>query len=142
MKRLMLGALIAGAFVYYTQSSVRRALPNIIPSSDAPKTAYAESPTPLQKQSEAGLGSDERNNIDIYREASPAVVNITTKMQSYDFFMNVIPSEGAGSGFLIDDEGRIVTNNHVVAGAGDISVVIGRDSTRYPAKLIGSDERS
>jgi len=61
-------------------------------------------------------------NVRIYRQASPAVANVLTKATEYDFFMDPVPVEGAGSGFLIDPRGYILTNFHVVAGAQTIEV--------------------
>jgi len=133
LKHVVLAIALTAGFVYYTSSSIHKMRP-------APKSALADSPA--QKSAEAGLGADERNNIEVYRESSPAVVNITTKTLSYDFFMNEYPSEGAGSGFLIDDEGHIVTNNHVVAGAKSVSVAVGKDSKRYTATVVGTDDHS
>ncbi|MGB8321577.1 MAG: trypsin-like peptidase domain-containing protein, partial [Candidatus Acidiferrum sp.] len=71
------------------------------------------------------LTEDESINVRIYHEASPAVANILTKATEYDFFMDPVPVEGAGSGFLIDPKGYILTNYHVVAGAQTIEVVLG-----------------
>jgi serine protease Do len=48
-------------------------------------------------------------------------------------------SQGLGTGFIIRQDGLIVTNAHVVAGATSISVML-RDGTTYPAKQIGTDE--
>ena len=81
---------------------------------------------------------DEQNNIQIYKTVSPAVVNITSTTIQYDFFFNVFPTQGSGSGFLIDEQGNIVTNYHVVSGARSIEVTLS-DRTRHPAKLIGRD---
>src|SRR6202007_1394424 len=72
---------------------------------------------------------------------SPAVANILTKATEYDFFMDPVPVEGAGSGFVIDSRGYILTNFHVVAGAQSIDVVLG-DKTRYKANFIGADQRN
>ncbi len=94
-----------------------------------------------QAQSDAGLDPDELINVRIYRQASPAVANILTKATEYDFFMDPVPVEGAGSGFVIDPRGYILTNFHVVAGAQSIEVVLG-DQSRYPAKFIGADQRN
>jgi len=88
-----------------------------------------------------GLTDDESTNVRIYRQASPAVANILTKATEYDFFMTPVPVEGAGSGFLIDPRGYILTNFHVVAGAQSVEVVLG-DRSKYPAKFIGADERN
>jgi S1-C subfamily serine protease len=87
------------------------------------------------------LTEEESINVRIYRQASPAVANILTKATEYDFFMDPVPVEGAGSGFVIDPRGYILTNNHVVVGAQSIEVVLG-DKSRSPAKLIGADQRN
>ena len=90
---------------------------------------------------DAALTDEETINVRVYRQASPAVANILTKATEYDFFMDPVPVEGAGSGFLIDPRGYILTNNHVVEGAQTIEVVLG-DQSRYPAKFIGADQRN
>lgn len=90
---------------------------------------------------DAALTTDEELNVRIYRQASPAVANILTKATEYDFFMDPVPVEGAGSGFIIDARGYILTNNHVVQGAQSIEVVLG-DKSRYAAKFIGADTRN
>jgi putative serine protease PepD len=92
-------------------------------------------------QRDAALTDEESINVRVYRQASPAVANILTKATEYDFFMDPVPVEGAGSGFLIDPKGFILTNNHVVEGAQTIEVVLG-DQSRYPAKVIGADPRN
>jgi putative serine protease PepD len=90
---------------------------------------------------DAALTEDEVLNVRIYRQASPAVANILTKATEYDFFMDPVPVEGAGSGFVIDPRGYILTNFHVVQEAQSIEVVLG-DQSRYPAKFIGADQRN
>jgi len=90
---------------------------------------------------DAGLTDDEAINVRVYRQASPAVANILTKATAYDFFMDPVPVEGAGSGFVIDPKGYVLTNFHVVQEAQSIEVVLG-DSSRYPAKFIGADQRN
>ena len=92
-------------------------------------------------QRDAALTDDESINVRVYRQASPAVANILTKATEYDFFMDPVPVEGAGSGFVIDTKGYILTNNHVVEGAQSIEVVLG-DQSRYPAKVVGADPRN
>src|SRR5713101_6930932 len=89
-------------------------------------------------QRDATLTEDESINVRIYRQASPAVANILTKATEYDFFMDPVPIEGAGSGFVIDPRGYILTYFHVVEGAQSIEVVLG-DQSRYSAKYIGAD---
>jgi S1-C subfamily serine protease len=81
---------------------------------------------------------DEQNTITIYKAVSPAVVNITSTTIQYDFFFNVFPQQGSGSGFLIDDKGDILTNFHVISGARSIEVTL-PDQSRHTAKIIGRD---
>jgi S1-C subfamily serine protease len=90
---------------------------------------------------DAALTDDESINVRVYRQASPAVANVLTKATEYDFFMDPVPVEGAGSGFVIDERGYILTNFHVVQEAQSIEVVLG-DQTRYPGKFIGADQRN
>src|ERR1700736_4442182 len=87
------------------------------------------------------LVGDEVLNVKIYSQAAPAVANILTRTLEYDVFMEPVPVEGAGSGFVIDPRGYILTNFHVVQGAQAISVTLG-DRTHYDAKFIGADERN
>src|SRR5262244_3819739 len=90
---------------------------------------------------DAQLSSDEVLNVRVYRQTSPAVANVLTKATEYDFWMDPVPVEGAGSGFVIDSKGYILTNFHVVQGAQSIEVVLG-DQSRYTAKFIGADQRN
>ena len=81
---------------------------------------------------------DETNNIEIYRAVAPGVVNINSTSYARDFFGFVEPQEGSGSGSIIDQDGDILTNYHVVEGAQKLSVSLGGQKT-YAAKLVGGD---
>ncbi|MDY7031907.1 MAG: trypsin-like peptidase domain-containing protein [Thermodesulfobacteriota bacterium] len=81
---------------------------------------------------------DEKNNISIYREYGPGVVNITSIAVTWDFFLSAIPKEGTGSGSIIDKNGHILTNYHVVKDAKRLEVTLD-DGSKLPAKLIGTD---
>jgi S1-C subfamily serine protease len=74
----------------------------------------------------------------VYELAGPAVVNVTNRNYAYDFFMNPVPQEGTGSGFVYDTEGHIVTNFHVVENAEELSVTLA-DGAAYPAQVVGVD---
>ena len=87
------------------------------------------------------LVGDEVLYVKIYSQSAPAVANIVTRNLEYDVFMEPVPVEGAGSGFVIDPRGYIMTNFHVVQGAQAISVTLG-DRSHYDAKFIGADERN
>ena len=134
--RLLTIGLIIGLGAYWIGS--RYGQPNPVSVSAVPKPAAAD----LQiGPSSIKLDATETENVRIYRETAPAVANIVTKAVEYDFFYNAVPVEGAGSGFLIDAAGHILTNYHVVEGAQTIEVTLG-DQSRYKAKLIGSDTRN
>ena len=65
------------------------------------------------------------------------MVNITSTIIEHDFFFNVVPRKGTGSGSIIDSRGYILTNNHVIGG-GKLEVTLA-DGKKYKARLIGSD---
>jgi S1-C subfamily serine protease len=86
------------------------------------------------------LSPDEQRNIHVYETANRSVVNIDTKTVEVDsFFMTQREAEGAGSGAVLDRQGHIITNYHVVDGAQKIEVTLSSNST-YPARLIGGDK--
>ena len=84
------------------------------------------------------ITEDERNNIAVYEKVADGVVNITSTALQMDFFFNVFPTQGSGSGAVLDAKGNILTNHHVVANAQKLEVALA-DGSRWPAKLIGSD---
>lgn len=81
---------------------------------------------------------DEKNNISIYKRASPGVVNITSVVIERDFFSRLVPKEGAGSGAIIDAQGHILTNHHVIRDSDKLEVTLS-DGSKWPARLVGSD---
>lgn len=86
----------------------------------------------------ASMTEDERNNIDLYQRLAPGVVNITSTVLEHDFFFNVVPRQGAGSGSIIDERGYILTNHHVIEDARKLEVTLS-NGKKYNARLIGSD---
>lgn len=72
-------------------------------------------------------------------KVADSVVEITTETTVDSFYYGRYVSEGAGSGVIISKDGYVVTNNHVIADAENITVTL-RNGTSYPAKLIGTDE--
>lgn len=82
---------------------------------------------------------DELANIRVYEKVNRSVVNINTRTtRPGGFFMQDVPAEGEGSGSIIDLDGHILTNYHVIAGAGEIRVTLFNGET-YDAGLIGRD---
>jgi putative serine protease PepD len=89
----------------------------------------------------AALTEDERNNIGVYGKVAEGVVNVTSTAMQLDFFFNAFPTQGSGSGSIIDTKGHVLTNHHVVADAQKLEVTLG-DGSKWPAKLVGSDPDS
>jgi len=128
--RLLAIGLIIGLGAYWAGSRYGQRIPAAVDALRAPAAV-----------ADASLDPTETENVRIYKQASPAVANIVTRTVEYDFFFNPVPVEGAGSGFLIDADGHILTNYHVVQEAQTIEVTLG-DQSRYTAKLIGADTRN
>ena len=96
----------------------------------------------LAQDQERFLGREEQANVNVFRQSSPSVVNISTqravRSQAGDVTLNVgrIP-KGTGSGFLWDDEGHVVTNYHVVRGSDFVQVKLA-DGTEWEAEVLGT----
>src|SRR5580693_1096043 len=85
------------------------------------------------------LDAEEQNNINVYRKNIASVVNITSRVMTFDFFYGLVPQEGQGSGFVIDKEGHILTNYHVIADAREIWVTL-HDRKKFKATIVGTDK--
>jgi S1-C subfamily serine protease len=81
---------------------------------------------------------EEQENISVYKKALPAVVNITSTAVAYDIFYGAVPQRGMGSGFVIDSDGHILTNYHVIESARQVEVTTS-DKKKYKAQIIGVD---
>ena len=106
-------------------------------SRDAANIASAEeTPTAIADPSTV---SDEQNNIDVYRTYSPGVAFITTTAVMEDYYGQEFERpRGSGSGSVIDNQGHILTNYHVVENAQKLTVSLGGDKV-FPARIIGGD---
>jgi S1-C subfamily serine protease len=133
IRSVLLAGLIVAAFVYLTSVSGWRPLRFLQSVSDTGKL-WSEP----ERARTAGLLPDEVNNIEVYKSANQATVNISTVVYREDWFFRLIPVEGAGSGFLIDADGRVLTNNHVVGQARQIKVILA-DRGQYDAKVLYRD---
>lgn len=86
----------------------------------------------------ASAHSDEEANIAVYERAAPSVVNIVNTTVTFDFFLQPVPAQGSGSGVIVDTDGHIVTNYHVIEGAKSLDVTL-FDGTRLKASVVGTD---
>jgi len=84
------------------------------------------------------LDGEEQNNISVYKKNIPSVVNVTSRAMTFDFFYGLVPQEGQGSGFIIDKDGHILTNFHVIADARQVEVTL-HNRKKYKATIVGSD---
>src|SRR5882672_6432455 len=95
--------------------------------------------SPPSSITDPSLATDEQNNIEVYKATAPGVVYIQSTTTVRDFFgMFSRPVEGAGSGSIIDEQGDILTNYHVIANAEKLTVSFG-GGKNYPAKVVGRD---
>jgi S1-C subfamily serine protease len=116
----LFSALLAGAIVACAQRALERKSVSVEPVAIADPT----------------VATDEQNNIEIYRAVSPGVVNITNHGYQENFW-GVFPSEGTGSGSIVDERGYILTNYHVIQGATQLEVQVEND--KFPGKVVGTD---
>lgn len=131
-RQILVIALISGMFAA-TAVAVFDRISNRLQPSGAAFTENAPSGI-----TDPATSTDETNNIEIYRAVAPGVVNISSTSYARDFFGFVEPREGSGSGSILDQDGNILTNYHVVEGAQKLTVSLGGQKT-YTAKLIGGD---
>jgi S1-C subfamily serine protease len=131
VRPFLLGVVLAGAFYWFTTHH----------AGTNPAAGLISRPSHVELSEAAGpekLDPEEQNNIDVYHKAIPSVVNITSKSVAYDFFFGPVPQEGQGSGFIIDKEGHILTNYHVVGESSQLDVTLHNKKT-YRATVIGRD---
>src|SRR5579863_10141860 len=131
LRPFFLAIVLAGAFYWFTTHH----------NGANPIADVVSRPTHVEISEAAGpekLDPEEQNNIEVYHRVIPSVVNITSKTVAYDFFFGPVPEEGQGSGFIIDKQGHILTNYHVVGDATQVEVTMHNKKT-YRAKVIGRD---
>src|SRR4029079_14992703 len=126
---LAAGAWLAEDFRLSQPACAQNAAASVIrstnesPAGDALPAPRQAAPIP------SDLSPDEQRNIRVYESANRSVVNIDTKMVEVDnFFMTQREAEGAGSGAVLDREGHIITNYHVIDGAQKIDVTLSSNS--------------
>jgi S1-C subfamily serine protease len=141
----MLALVIAGAFFYFTTWRSNSELGQLHPSdwlehSGLSRSSLADAPHVeiTEAASNEALDSEEQNNILVYRKNIPSVVNVTSRAMKFDFFYGAVPQEGQGSGFVIDKDGHILTNYHVIEDAQQLEVTL-HNRKKYRATVVGTD---
>jgi len=134
-KMLILGLALAGAFIYFTTWRSTSTL------AGGHTPGWFSHPATVEITEASGgeqLDSEEQNNISVYKKNLPSIVNITSRAVTYDFFYGMVPQEGQGSGFVIDKDGHILTNYHVIADARQVEVTL-YNHKKYKATIVGTD---
>jgi S1-C subfamily serine protease len=126
---IAIALLLVGLFFYYTtyRSGTFRTV-----SAPGAKVEITEA------ASSEALDAEEQNNISVYHKNIGSVVNVTSRAVAFDFFYGLVPQEGQGSGFIIDRDGHVLTNYHVIADARQVEVTL-HNRKKYRATVVGTD---
>ena len=129
LRPIAIAVVLVGGFFYFTtyRSGTFRTI-----NSPAAKVEITEA------ASNNPLDADEQNNISVYHKNIGSVVNVTSKALAFDFFYGLVPQEGQGSGFIIDHDGHVLTNYHVVAEARQVEITL-HNRKKYRATIVGTD---
>jgi len=135
LRPLILTLAIAGGFFYFTtwRSNSRASASHPANWLSHPADVEITEAAPGE-----ALDGEEQNNISVYRKNIPSVVNVTSRAVTFDFFYGMVPQEGQGSGFVIDKDGHILTNYHVIADARQVEVTL-HNRKKYKATVVGTD---
>jgi S1-C subfamily serine protease len=135
LRPLIFALAIAGGFFYFTTWRSNSQWGGLHPSNWLSHPAQVEITEAAPGET---LDSEEQNNIAVYKKNIPSVVNITSRAMTFDFFYGLVPQEGQGSGFIIDKDGHILTNYHVIADARQVKVTL-HNRKSYSATVVGTD---
>ena len=132
-RQILVIALVSAAFASVAVLGFQKLAGRINPLSSAFSVAEPANIT------DPSTATDEQNNIEVYRAVSPGVVYIQSTTTVRDLFgLYAEAREGAGSGSVIDEQGNILTNYHVIANAEKLTVNFG-GGRAYPARVVGRD---
>ena len=149
LRPVVLVFLLLSAFYYVTTrgTAAGRMFPSLHEiSADSPRTRLAELTGPMgqfqlkEAAAAPAFDTEEQQNIAVYRKAINSVVNITSTAVAFDFFNRPVPQQGQGSGFVLDKQGHILTNNHVIDNAQRVEVTLA-DKHKYKATVVGVDKQ-
>jgi S1-C subfamily serine protease len=136
LRPAMFALVIAGAFFYFTTWRSNAKFAGANPVNWISEPAHVEI---TEASGGEGLDSEEQNNISVYKKNIPSVVNVTSRVMTFDFFYGLVPQDGQGSGFIIDKDGHILTNYHVIENARQVEVTL-HNRKKYKATVVGTDQ--
>src|SRR5438270_10543097 len=152
LRPVLFVVLILSAFYYVTTHVgstgaftpwLHRAAPAVAAPASGSSTAAVKGPMGSFELTEADAApaydSEEQQNIAVYKKALSSVVNITSTAVQFDFFYGPVPQQGQGSGFILDKQGLILTNNHVIDNAQRVEVTLS-DKHKYKATVLTVDK--
>ncbi len=149
LRPVVLVLLLLLAFYYLTTrgTAAGRMFPSLHEiSADGPRTKLAALTGPMgqfqlkEAAAAPAFDTEEQQNIAVYHKAINSVVNITSTAVAFDFFNRPVPQQGQGSGFVLDKQGHILTNNHVIDNAQRVEVTLA-DKHKYKATVVGVDKQ-
>jgi len=134
-RHIALIVLLVGGFWYVTSHRSPLRLPVA-----GGLAALESGPLELtEAHAQPAYDAEELANIAVYKKALSSVVNVTSSAVGYDFFYGAVPQQGQGTGFVLDKQGRILTNNHVILpNSRQIEVTLS-DKSKYKARLLTAD---
>lgn len=142
---LLLSQMPYGQMAFGQPQAPRKVIPQPVlpvppqPAVPNPQAQQPKSLFPPQLYNADGLSPDEAINVAVYESCNRSVVNISTVgLRADRFFMMAVPEEGSGSGSVLDKQGHILTNYHVIERARQVEVTLFNEES-YPAELIGAD---
>jgi S1-C subfamily serine protease len=136
LRPAMFALVIAGAFFYFTTWRSNAKFAGVNPVNWISEPAHVEI---TEASGGEGLDGEEQNNIGVYKKNIPSVVNVTSRVMTFDFFYGLVPQDGQGSGFIIDKDGHILTNYHVIENARQVEVTL-HNRKKYKATVVGTDQ--
>ncbi len=139
-RRLLITALLVYG-VWYVAAG--HGIPGFPPARVPDSVTVSRSTGPLvleEVKAAPEYDAEELTNISVYKRLLPSVVNVTSTSVQVDFFYGSVPSQGQGSGFILDRQGHIATNYHVIEDAQNIEVQTW-DKHRYKARIVGKDKQ-
>jgi len=125
------GAIIFAGAAAYTSGKVPKSI-------NTPQISNSQGATGTQVST---LVDGALSIVDIAKKAGPSVVGVVNKRNVNTFFGTQSEEQGGGSGIIIKSDGYIITNNHVIEGSTDVTVVL-NTGKEYTAKIIGSDAKT